>query len=88
MEFWSGVQLNVSIIKGLLSGVCLGGNTLFKKMFYKTLESRGDIAKDFPETPAVIAWWETLTLGLILLVPSLLYFVGSPSSWNSGAGCN
>ncbi len=80
MEFWSGVQLNESIITGLLSGVCLGGNTLFKKMFYKTLESRVDVAKNFPETPTVIAWWETLTLGIILLVPSLSYFVDFSSS--------
>ncbi len=78
MEFWSGVQLNLGIITGLLSGICLGGSTLSKKMYYKTLAERGNLGKDFPETPTVLAWWGTLTLGIIFLVPSLFYFVNFP----------
>ncbi len=75
MEFWSGVMLNITILTGLLSGICLGANTLSKKLFYKTLEARGEIKKDFPEAPTVLAWWATFTLGLIFLIPSLFYFM-------------
>jgi len=78
IEFWSGIQLNAGIITGLLSGISLGANTLSKKMYYKTLDQRGDSTKDFGEAPTVLAWWATLTLGLIFLIPSFFYFAISP----------
>ncbi|OLS12620.1 MAG: hypothetical protein RBG13Loki_3765 [Promethearchaeota archaeon CR_4] len=78
MEFWSGVQLNMGIITGILSGICLGANTLSKKMYYKTLDRRVGSLKQFPEVPMVLAWWSTLTLGIIFLIPTLFYFAESP----------
>ncbi|HMF34285.1 MAG TPA: DMT family transporter [Candidatus Lokiarchaeia archaeon] len=78
MEFWTGDFWNIGLVTGILSGICLGGNTLSKKIYYKELGSRACIGGEYPETPTILAWWATLTMGLIFLIPSAFYFTNAP----------
>ncbi|MHA1731888.1 MAG: DMT family transporter, partial [Promethearchaeota archaeon] len=73
MQFWEdSLDWNAGILTGILSGVFLGGNTFSKKMYYRTLGPR--LAEEYPDAPMVLAWWATLTLGLVFLAPALVYF--------------
>jgi DME family drug/metabolite transporter len=78
MQFWNGNFWNFGLLTGILSGICLGSNTLSKKIYYKSLGSRACIGGEFEDTPSILAWWATLTMGLIFLIPSLLYFSSAP----------
>lgn len=77
MEFWEGITSDsLGLLTGLLSGVFLGGNTFSKKMYFRKLGAR--MSTEYPDTPIILAWWATLTLGLIFLAPALYYFTGNP----------
>lgn len=78
MEFWRGNFWNLGMVTGLLSALCLGGTTLSKKFFFKALGPRAQVGEEFAEVPTILAWWTTITLCVIFLVPSLVYWSSAP----------
>ncbi|GAB4313088.1 MAG: hypothetical protein Kow0069_14070 [Promethearchaeota archaeon] len=68
---WTGDFGGPGLLTGLLSGACLGGNTLSKKIYYSEFARRG---RPVPgDLPVALAWWAVTSMALVFAVPALIH---------------